>query len=193
MPMKRSLKAFLATALTPMMAAAGFMLRGDAYMRRVGTTQYLAVEQSRWATADSIYFTLAVGATALAAPEVGSLDALAATGAPLVQRPLAILSGGPATGYELRIGADTADLADLIDADVTGFALPWFAATASLDGLLEWMTHDDLVRGDHANDYVAALLLAGANRRDEARQRLARADGVRQVIDATARSLGLLP
>ncbi|WP_174297076.1 hypothetical protein [Sphingomonas bacterium] len=191
--MKRALKEFLATSLTPAMMTAGFSPSGDSYLRQVGTTQYLTVEQSRWATSSSIHFALAVGA----APAQGytpatSLDALAATGAPLVQRPLAVLSGRAAKGYELCPGTDTADLATHLVADVTSSAIPWFAETATLDGLLEWMARDDDVRGGHANDYIAGLILAGAGRRDEARLRFERADGVRHVIDATMRSLGLL-
>lgn len=190
--MKRSLKRFLVASLSPLMAEAGFTLRDNAYFRLTGITQYLAIETSPWATAASLYFTLAVGASPAAIePERASMDALASTGAPLVQRPLAALSGGPATGYELRPDNDGKALEARLVKDVASFALPWFAATATLDGLLGWLAEEDAARGSHANGYIAGIILAGAGRKDEARRQFIEADGVREVIDATARALGI--
>jgi hypothetical protein len=190
--MKRSLKKFLVASLSPMMAEAGFTLRDNAYFRFTGITQYLLIEPSPWATAASLYFTVAVGASPAAVePSKASMDALASTGAPLVQRPLATLSGGPATGYELRPDKDGKALeAQLLD-DIARFAMPWFAATTTLDGLLGWLAQEDATRGSHANGYIAGIILAGAGRKDEARRQFIEADGVREVIDATARALGI--
>lgn len=190
--MKRVLKKFLEASLSPLMAEADFTLRGDAYFRFTGMTQYLVIETSPWATATNLYFTLAVGASPVATdPARASLDTLASTGAPLVQRPLATLSGGPATGYELRPGDGSTALATRLGKDVTSFAMPWFAATATLEGLLGWLAADDASRGSHANGYIAGIILARAGRKDEARQQFIEADGVREVIDATARALGI--
>jgi nucleotide-binding universal stress UspA family protein len=119
------------------------------------------------------------------------MASLGATGAPIVQRPLAALSGRPATGYVIAPGADPTATGAALVSDVRAFALPWFAATATVDGLLAWLAADDLANASHANGYIAGLILAREGRRDEAREQFQHADGVRDVIVATARNLGI--
>lgn len=190
--LKRRLRDLRDGPVAATLGGAGFVPAGDLFVRRGPVNHFVELTRAPRPTAFGLRFDFEVGACLGAlGPDPVRRDMLYTAGHPVILRPLALLSGGSATGYPLTPDDDAAALGGRVASDLTAFALPWCAATATLDGLVATLAAEDAAAGANVNAYMGALLLAKAGRRDEARDWFGRAEGPRELVEASARAWGI--